>query len=225
MPFSTPVAVAHPRPSKPDRPGLISDTHQPQLDRERLLPGRTLVERQLIPFQDIPVHPPTLPRPRANHCQQPPRLKLPLQRRLNLPRLLQPLLPLRRHALARLRRRLLLTSLPLPLSIAPDVGPIVRLVPGLERRGVNLHDGGASEGVCADEFVVGRMVGHDDDADLARDAFAAPGEVAGFEAQGAVFGVAAAGADEVDAFGADAGVGGLTTFLEGSVRGEVVSSL
>ncbi len=64
------------------------------------------------------------------------------------------------------------------------------------------------------------MVGYDDDADLAGDAFAAPGEVAGFEAQGAVLGVAAAGADEMDSLAADAGVGWLTTFLKGSVRRE-----
>jgi len=94
----------------------------------------------------------------------------------------------------------------------------VRLEPLAEGRGVDLHDGGFGEGVGAHEFVVGGVVGDGDDAYFARDAFGAPGEVAGVEAEGAVFGVAAAGADEVDAFGADAGCGRLAAFFEGSAR-------
>lgn len=90
------------------------------------------------------------------------------------------------------------------------------LVPGSEGGSVDLHDRGFGQGVCAHEFVVGRVVGHDDDADLAGDSFAAPAEVAGLEAQGSVFGVSSTGAHEVDSLGSDTGVGGLTTFLEGS---------
>jgi hypothetical protein len=80
-----------------------------------------------------------------------------------------------------------------------------------------LHDSGFGEGVGADEFVVGRMEGHDDDTDFAGDAFGAPAEVTRVETQGAIFGVAAANADEMDAFVTDTGVGWLATFLEGSV--------
>jgi len=97
----------------------------------------------------------------------------------------------------------------------------MRLEPRAEGRGVNLHDGGAGQGVGAHELVIGRVEGDGDDADFARDAFGAPGEVAGVEAQGPVFLVAAAGADEVDAFGADARVGGLAAFFEGSARWRV----
>ena len=61
------------------------------------------------------------------------------------------------------------------------------------------------------------MVGDNDDSDFSGDAFASPGEVAGVEAQSAVFSVAATGTDEMDSLAADAGVGWLTTFLEGSV--------
>ena len=73
------------------------------------------------------------------------------------------------------------------------------------------------QGVGADEFVVGGVEGYGDDTDFAGDALAAPGEVAGFETKSTELGVAATGADEMDALGADTGVGGLTTFLEGSV--------
>jgi hypothetical protein len=79
-----------------------------------------------------------------------------------------------------------------------------------------LHNGGFGEGVGADELVVGRVESYDDDAHFAGDALAAPGEVAAVETEGAVFGVAAAGTDEMDAFVADTGVGWLTSLLEGS---------
>ena len=92
------------------------------------------------------------------------------------------------------------------------------LEPLTEGSGIDLHDGGFGEGVCADEFVVGGVVGDGDDADFAGDAFGAPGEVAGVETEAAVFGVAATGADEVDALGSDTGVGWLATFLECSVE-------
>lgn len=93
----------------------------------------------------------------------------------------------------------------------------MRLIPLPKRRGIDLHHGALRQGIRAHELVVRRMEGDGDDADLARDALAAPGEVARVDAQAAELAVAAAGADEVDALGADAGVGRLATFLEGSV--------
>lgn len=80
-----------------------------------------------------------------------------------------------------------------------------------------MDDGRFGQRVRADEFVVRRMEGHADDADFAGDAFGTPGEVAGFEAEAAVFGVAATGADEMDTLGADTGVGWLTALLKSSV--------
>lgn len=65
------------------------------------------------------------------------------------------------------------------------------------------------------------MVRHANDADLASDALGGPREVAGVETQGAELAVAAASADEVDAFGADTSVGGLAALLESS-GGEVL---
>ena len=61
------------------------------------------------------------------------------------------------------------------------------------------------------------MESYSDDTHFACNAFATPCEVAGVETKGAEFAVAAACADEVDAFAADTGVGRLATFLEGSV--------
>lgn len=61
------------------------------------------------------------------------------------------------------------------------------------------------------------MEGHADHTDFARDAFRAPAEVTGVNAEGSVFGVAATGADEVDAFVADSGVCWLAAFLKCSV--------
>ena len=90
------------------------------------------------------------------------------------------------------------------------------LEPLAEGRGVDLHDGGFRERVCAHELVVGRVVGYVQDAGFARGAFGAPGEVAAVQAEAAVFVVAAPDAHDVDAFGTDAGVGWLTAFFEGS---------
>ena len=80
-----------------------------------------------------------------------------------------------------------------------------------------MDDGGFRERVRADEFVVRRMEGHANDADFAGYTFRAPREVASFEAEATVFGVAATSADEMDALGADTGVGWLPTLLESSV--------
>ena len=93
----------------------------------------------------------------------------------------------------------------------------MRFIPLAEGCGVNLHDSALGEGVCADEFVVGRVEVDADDADFARDAFAGPAEVAAVEAQRAELSVAAAGADEMDAFVPDARVGWLAALLESSV--------
>ena len=90
------------------------------------------------------------------------------------------------------------------------------LVPLPERRCIDLDNRAFGEGIGSDELVVGRVVGDRDDADFAGDTFGAPAEVPRVKAEGAVFVVTAADADDVDAFGTDTGVGRLATFLEGS---------
>ena len=93
----------------------------------------------------------------------------------------------------------------------------MRLKPLSEGCSVDLHDGGLCQSVGAHKLVVRWVERHADYADLARDAFRAPAEVAGIKAEGPVFGVAAASADEVDTFVADSGVGWLATFFECSM--------
>jgi hypothetical protein len=181
-----------------------------------LLSDSSLVEGQLIALENVAITPSTLTRPRRNNRIQSSSLKLSLQRLLNLAHRLHTLLSLPRHTLADL---LVLDRL-LPALLLPspaNAGAVVSFIPGTEGSGVDLHDSGFGEGVGADEFVVGGMEGYDDDTDFAGDALGAPAEVAGVETQGAIFGVAASDADEMDAFVADTGVGWLTTFLEGSV--------
>lgn len=77
-----------------------------------------------------------------------------------------------------------------------------------------MNDGRLGKGVCAEEFVVGRMEGYANDTDFTRYSLRAPGEIARVETEGAVFLVSAASTDEMDTFGADTGVGWLTTFFE-----------
>lgn len=117
------------------------------------------------------------------------------------------------HAVALL---LLGGLLALGLASPADGLAVVRLVPLPERRRVDLHDGRLGQGVGTDQFVVGRVVGDSDDTGLARDALRAPREVAGFETERTELLVTTTGADQVDALGADTGVGGLTTLVERS---------
>lgn len=178
-----------------------------------LPPDSTLVERQLLALQDVTVAAAALTRAGRDDSVQPTRLELPLDRRLDLAGSLEPLGLLRLNTLALLHLFCLLRLL---LASAADGLTIVRLVPLPERRSIDLHNGGLGEGVRADQLVVRGVEGDGDDTDLAGDALTAPGEVAGVEAQGAELAVAAAGADKVDAFAADTGVGGLAALLESS---------
>lgn len=90
-------------------------------------------------------------------------------------------------------------------------------IPLFKRSGVDLNDSRLRKSVCADELVVGRMESDDNDTDFPGNALGAPAEVAAVKTQSTVFGVAAAGADEMDALVADTGVGWLAALLEGSM--------
>lgn len=103
------------------------------------------------------------------------------------------------------------------LASTADALAVVGLVPLTEGGGVDLDDGALGQGVGTDELVVGRVVGDGDDTGLAGAALRAPGEVAGVETQGTELVVAAAGADGVDALGANTGVGTLATSFESAL--------
>lgn len=201
-----------------------SPTHEPhkatclhvRSSQPRLLPNRPLVESQLITLENVSIDTTALARSRADNGIQSSGLELTLQRRLDLPGLLQTSLALGLYAVADLGLLGLGGAL-LALASAADGGAVVSFVPGAEGSSVDLHHGGLGQGVCADEFVVGGMVGDDDDANLAGNALTAPGEVAALQTQGSVFGVATSGAHKMDSLVADTGVGWLTALLESSV--------
>lgn len=111
---------------------------------------------------------------------------------------------------------LLLLAL-LGLAPAAEGLAVVGLVPLAEGGGVDLDDGGLGQGVGADQLVVGRVVGDGDDTGLAGGALRGPREVTRVQAQGTVLVVAAAGADGVDALGADTGLRRLAAKLESAL--------
>lgn len=111
---------------------------------------------------------------------------------------------------------LLLLAL-LLLSAATKGLAVVGLVPLTEGSGIDLDNGGLGQGVGADQLVVGRVVGDNDDTGLAGDALGGPREVTRVETEGTELLVTTAGADGVDALGADTGVGLLTARLENAL--------
>lgn len=103
------------------------------------------------------------------------------------------------------------------LASAADGLAVVGLVPLSEGGGVDLDNGAAGQGVCADQLVVGRVVGDGNDTGLAGAALGGPGEVTGVEAQGTVLVVTATSADGVDSLGTNLGVGTLAASLESAL--------
>jgi hypothetical protein len=179
-----------------------------------------LVESKLLALQDVAVAPAGLAGPAGHNGVETTGLELLLESGVDLAAGGEAggLLLLDRVALLGLLGGLLALGLLLALLAPAAEGlAVVGLVPLAEGGGVDLDDGGLGQGVGADQLVVGRVVGDDDDARLAGAALGGPGEVAGVEAQGAVLVVAAAGADDVDPLGADTGVGGLAAQLESAL--------
>lgn len=178
-----------------------------------LLPDGTLVEGQLLALEDVAVNTAGLTGTRSDNGVQTTRLKLALDGALDLAHGSEASRLLLSDGLA----LLLLGGVGLGLAPAADTLAVVGLVPLPEGGGVDLHDGRAGQGVGAHQLVVRRVVRDTDHAGLAGHALGSPREVAGFQAQGTELAVAATGADQVDALGADTGVGGLAALLEGPI--------
>jgi len=174
-----------------------------------------LVESKLLTLEDVAISTAALAGPGGNDGVETTSLELLLENGVDLAlgRVALGLLLL--DSLGLLDGLLLLTLL--HLASAANGLAVVSLIPLTERSGINLDDGRLGQGVGADQLVVGRVVGDDDDTGLAGDALGGPGEVARVEAKGTVLGVAAAGADGVDTLGADTSVGLLTASLESAL--------
>lgn len=175
-----------------------------------------LVESELLTLQDVTIAATRLARARGHNSVQTTSLELLLEGGVDLAAaLLKSLGLLLLDALGALD---LLNGLALLLLAATaEQLAVVGLVPLTEGGGVDLDDGRLGESVCPDELVVGGVVGHADDADLAGGALGGPGEVTAVEAQGTVLVVAAAGADGVDALGTDTGLSRLAAALENAL--------
>ena len=174
-----------------------------------------LVEGKLLALQNVAIATTRLPGPARDDRVQATGLELLLDNALDLALLGEALGLLLLDGLALLH---LLGGLTLLLLPATAEGlAVVGLVPLAEGSGVDLDDGGLGQGVGADQLVVGRVVDHADDTGLAGAALGGPGEVARVEAQSAVLVVTAAGADGVDALGADTGVGTLAASFESAL--------
>jgi hypothetical protein len=175
----------------------------------------TLVESELLTLEDVSVTATALARARGNDSEDTTSLELLLKSVLDLALGSEAgsLLLLDSAALLHL---LLLLAL-LLLSATAEGLAVVGLVPLTEGGGINLDNGGLGQGVGTDQLVVGRVVGDNDDTGLAGDTLRGPGEVARVETQGTELLVATAGADGVDALGADTGVGLLTARLENAL--------
>jgi len=98
-----------------------------------------------------------------------------------------------------------------------DLDSVVGFVPGLEGVGIDEDDGALDQGLGTDQFVVGRVVGHVQDTDLAGADLGPPGKVSGIQAQGPELGVSSAAANLVDA--------GLTDLGGGRRSSQIVLSL
>lgn len=194
----------------------------PLHEKIRLFVKLALVERELLTLKDIAVAATGLAGARCDNSIETTGLKLLLKSGVNLAGGGEAggLLGLNGLGLLHLLDGLAL----LLLATAAKGLAVVCLIPLTERGGIDLDHSGLGEGVGTDKLVIGRVISDDDDTSLASAAFRGPGEVAGVETQRTVLVVATAGADNVNTFGTDTGVGRLTTRLEGSLL-PVVGSL
>jgi hypothetical protein len=152
---------------------MIPQKYTPNYPRHFLLAELALVEGQLFSLQDISINTATLAWSRGNDCIETTSFELFLQSRLNLTLGCKSSSVLLLHSLALLLRLSNLLSCLLLTSSAQALS-IMCFIPLTERSGINLNNSRFCEGVCSDEFVVGRMESHDDHTDLSCDTLRTP---------------------------------------------------
>lgn len=159
-----------------------------------MLPQQLLVESKLLTLKDVAIASSGLAGSGADGSVQTTSAELSLERVLNLGGgSTGGVLLLGRLRLDNLLGLLTGNSLSLAEGLA-----VMRLVPLAERSGIDLDYGGLGEGICADEFVVGRMEDDTDNTGLARDSLRSPGEVAGVETESTELAVSSTGTDKMD---------------------------
>ena len=189
-----------------------SNRYSSRLANRLLLVHLALVEGKLLTLKDITVNTSRLSWAGGDNSEETTSLELLLKSRLDLAVGGEALGVLLLNGLGLL---LLLDHLTgLGLAATAEVGTVVSLVPLTEWSGIDLDDGGAGQGVGADQLVVGWMEGDTNDADLAGNTLRSPGEVAGVETESAELAVSSTGADKVNTLGTDTGVGWLAAGLE-----------
>ena len=90
-------------------------------------------------------------------------------------------------------------------------------IPLSERSGVNTHDGVLHKGLCADKFVVRRIVDSIQNTSLARDSFRSPGEGTMIVLKSTLLVVSSTSSDVDDSLGADLGHGWNSSHFEFSL--------
>jgi hypothetical protein len=137
-----------------------------------LLPEETLVEGELLAFEDVTIAATALSGAGRDDGKDTTSLELPLERGLDLAGCLEAVGLLLLDAIGLLLVLLFLAGLGLPP--ATERLAVVGLEPHTEGSGINLDDGGLGKGVGADKLVVGGVVDDTDDTGLLSDTLGAP---------------------------------------------------
>ncbi|KAH3669398.1 hypothetical protein OGAPHI_001519 [Ogataea philodendri] len=109
------------------------------------------------------------------------------------------------------------------LGLLSKSNTVVLLKVLFERSSVDLHNSRLGQCVGSHQFVVRWVVHHTRHSGLSGDSLGSPREVAGLDSQSSVLDISTSGSDGVDSFGADLGVGALSSQLKLSLLSELGS--
>jgi hypothetical protein len=172
-----------------------------------LLGHLLLVKGKLGSFKNVPIAPSTLSRTGGNLGIQTSRSELVIQGSLE-GTVLGPRGNLPLDVIGLLSSLHLLRSL-----LDTNLGPVVGLIPLLEGMRIDKDNGTLHKGLGTDQLIIGCVVGNIENPHLLGADLGSPGEVTGFEAEGAELEVSPAAADGGDVLFADFGHGGRATVV------------